>query len=109
MAGRTNTREDHRQRTDFFEQGKKLSEAGDPAANCWLGALCYLGGIPIDYTVPAGTTDDSHNLDHYKAWADYPELRREPTNFRHAHRYCNEKRKKSIPSGGLGDPVPQWW
>jgi hypothetical protein len=106
---RENTRRMHKLRQAFFLEGKKLAEQGDPEADCWLGELCYLGGVPIDYEVPAGATEASHNLDHYQTVSEHPELQDEPTNFRHSHRLCNERRKTSIPTGGLGEPVPAWW
>jgi len=106
---RKNTRRMHDLRKEFFNEGKALAEQGDPRANCWLGPLCYLGDVPIDYDVPAGETRESHNLDHYITVSDDEDMQEEWTNFRHAHRYCNEKRKTSIPSGGLGEAVPDWW
>lgn len=106
---RTNTRRMHKLRQDFFDEGKALAAKGDPAANCWLGPVCYLGGVPIDYSVPAGTTDESHNLDHYHTVSEHPELQEDPSNARHAHKYCNEKRRTTIPTGGLGETVPDWW
>ncbi|PPF18278.1 hypothetical protein C5B92_07120 [Rathayibacter sp. AY1A4] len=100
---RENTREDHRLRDAFFTEGKQLAAAGDPAADCWL---CH---TPIDYEAKPSTTDDSHNLDHAKSWHDYPELRRDPNNFRHAHFHCNTSRGKRAPTPGLGAPMPDWW
>ncbi|TFC30206.1 hypothetical protein E3O55_08435 [Cryobacterium sp. MDB1-18-2] len=91
-------------RTDFFDEGKQHDATpDDDEGNCWL---CKQ---EIDYDVPAGTTDDSHNLDHYFAVADYPELQEDPENFRHAHQLCNNKRSNNAPSVGLGEAVPDWW
>lgn len=100
---RTNTREDHRLRDAFFEEGKQLDAAGDPEANCWI---CRQ---PIDYVAAPHSTPDSHNLDHFKSVRDYPELQHDPTNFRHSHRKCNRDRGADAPSLGLGEPVPDWW
>lgn len=100
---RTNTRRDHQLRDEFFAAGKAFAAANDPEANCWL---CK---EPIDYTVGAGTTPDSHELDHYFSVADYPELQQDPTNFRHSHKLCNGTRGKDAPSLGLGEAVPDWW
>lgn len=100
---RTNTRRMHQLRHDFFEEGKRLDAAGDPAADCWL---CKLR---IDYTVPAGTSPDSHELDHYFSVRDYPELQEDPDNFRHSHKLCNGNRGADGPSLGLGAAVPDWW
>jgi hypothetical protein len=100
---RTNTRRMHKLRDEFFAEGKRLDAAGDPAANCWLD------GQRIDYDVKAGTTPDSHNLDHFYTVTDFPELQEDPSNFRHAHTLCNEQRGKNSPSPGLGEAVPDWW
>lgn len=97
------TRRMKKLRTEFFEQGRRLAAAGDPTADCWL---C---GMPIDYTVPANTTPDSHNLDHYYPVSDYPERQEDPTGFRHSHQVCNVTRGKRAPAPGLGTIVPDWW
>lgn len=103
MRSRPDTRRMKRLRLDFFEQGKKLDAAGDPAADCWL---CKQ---PIDYNVEPHTTADSHNLDHYRPYADAPELIDDPTNFRHSHMGCNLSRGKRAPAPGLGEAVGEWW
>lgn len=103
MAGRTNTRRMHKGRLDFFLEGKELDAKGDPEANCWLCTQ------PIDYAAPQGSTDESHNLDHFKTVDEYPELQEDPSNWRHSHRLCNQKRGKDAPSPGLGQAVPDWW
>jgi len=110
MAGaRINTRRMHNLREDFFAEGLALSIAGDRDADCWLGSACLLGDVPIDYSVPPSSSPDSHNLDHFHPVADRPDLQDDPTNFRHAHFYCNTSRGRNAPSAGLGDPVPAWW
>lgn len=108
VAGkRKNTRRMHKLRDEFFDQGKRLAASDDPdkraAARCWL---CKQD---IDYDVEPGSTEDSHNLDHYYPVDDYPELQEDPTNFRHSHRRCNGTRGKRTPSVGLGEQVPEWW
>jgi hypothetical protein len=100
---RVDSRRMHLLRAEFFEQGRRLDAAGDPAANCWI---CKQ---PIDYSVPANSSPDSHALDHYQPVATHPELQHDPTNFRHAHALCNSKRGKEAPSPGLGETVPAWW
>lgn len=101
--GRTSTRLGHRLRAEFFEQGKRLDAAGDPAGNCWL---CKQR---IDYDVAPNSTPSSHNLDHYRPVATHPELQDDPDNFRHAHADCNTRRGKGAPSLGLGVEVPAWY
>ena len=100
---RTSTRRFHQLRADFFEEGKRLDGVGDESANCWM---CKQ---PIDYNVPAHTTPESHNLDHYHTVTEHPELQDDPTNFRHAHMLCNNDRGKDAPSLGLGEAVADWW
>jgi hypothetical protein len=91
-------------KNEFFAEGKRLSAAGDPTANCWL---CQQ---PIDYAAPAGTTPASHNLDHYYPVADYPDRQDDPTGWRHSHAKCNQVRGRNAPvTGGLGEQVPAWW
>lgn len=104
MAGkRVNSRNMDKLRREFFEEGKALAEAGDPEADCWL---CH---TEIDYDVNPGSTEDSHNLDHFYPVDDYPELQEDWDNFRHSHRRCNESRGKRMPSEGLGEMVPDWY
>jgi hypothetical protein len=102
-GNRTNTRRMHMLREQFFQEGKRLDAKGDPAANCWLD------GQPIDYDVEPGTTDASHNLDHYQSVKEHPELQEDPSNFRHSHKLCNGVRGADSPSLGLGEAVPDWW
>ena len=90
-------------RDAFFDEGIALAAAGSPDADCWL---C---GQPIDYEAKPGSTEDSHNLDHYHTVHSSPELQEDPTNFRHSHMACNGQRNKYAPSVGIGDPVPEWW
>ena len=60
---RQTTRRYRRDKANFFADGQRLDAAGDPAADCWL---CKRR---IDYAAKPGTTDQSHELDHY-----YPPL-----------------------------------
>lgn len=102
---RTNTREDHRLRAAFFEEGKRLD--ADPETRAL--SVCWICKTRIDYDAAPGTSDESHNLDHFKAVRDFPELQSDPTNFRHSHRVCNIDRGADAPELGLGVPVPAWW
>ena len=106
---RKNTRRMNKLRTEFFEDGKRLDADPDTRsqADCWL---CPPGDAArIDYSVPAGTTPDSHNLDHRVTVHDNAELQEDPDNFEHAHKRCNESRGTNTPSPGLGETVPDWW
>lgn len=102
---RVDSRRMKRLRSEFFEDGKRLDADPDTRdrANCWL---CR---TRIDYTVPPGSTPDSHNMDHYVTVDERPDLQEDPSNFRHSHASCNEARGKRAPSPGLGEPVPAWW
>jgi len=105
VSKRPETRLDKQQRTEFFEEGRRLD--ADPETRHL--AACWLCRLPIDYTVDPATTQDSHTLDHYFPVEDYPELQNDPDNFRHAHFNCNSSRGKNAPSPGLGEPMPAWW
>lgn len=103
QGARTNTRRMHTLRADFFAEGKALDAKGDPEANCWR---CR---GKIDYDAEPNSTDDSHNLGHYKSVRDHPELQEDRDNFRHEHRLCNVTAGADMHSLGLGEPVPDWW
>lgn len=96
-------------RTEFFEEGK--AQDADPETRhlswCWL---CPPGDAArIDYTVPAGTTMDSHELDHYVPVSNDASMQEDWDNFRHAHERCNGARSNRTPSPGLGAVVPDWF
>lgn len=99
---RTTTRAWQAFKTEFFEEGRALDAAGDPAANCWL---C---GDRIDYAVEPNSTPDSHNLDHFYPVDDYPELQHDPANARHSHADCNVRRGKDAPLPGIGILSRAW-
>lgn len=104
MASKRNlTRNFKKLKKQFFDEGKSLDAAGDPAADCWI---CHKR---IDYTVEPGTTPTSHELDHYYPVSTYPELQEDPAGFRHSHKICNAKRGNGQPPLALGDIIPQWW
>ena len=58
-SNRTHNRAFEKAKQTFFEEGKRLDSEGSSAADCWI---CHKR---IDYSVPPGTTDASHELDHY--------------------------------------------
>lgn len=104
---RKNTRRMHRPREDFFLEGKRQSTDPDPDVRALVE--CRLCRTPIDYVAAAGSTPDSHHLDHYRPVRDFPELQEDPDNFRHAHASCNQSRRADAPSAELGEPMPAWW
>jgi hypothetical protein len=104
---RTNTRRMNLLRDEFFAEGRKQSQS--PDADVRALSDCWLCKMPIDYVADPHSTPDSHNLDHYKVVRDFPELQEDPSNFRHAHRACNQGRGANTPSLGLGEAVGDWW
>lgn len=103
MSGkRVYSRRMHTLQQEFFAEGKALDAAGDRSSNCWL---C---GMPVDYSVPANSTPDSHNLDHFYPVRDHPELQEDPANFRHSHALCNTERGADAPLPGLGALSRAW-
>ena len=86
---RVSTRAFQKARDRFFAEGQQDD------------APCWLCGQPIDYTAQPGTTDDSHELDHYVPVSVDPSLQYDPGNFRHAHRVCNILRGASPPKLSL--------
>ena len=90
---------------NFFEQGKRLD--ADPATR--VQATCWICRQRIDYDADPGTTEDSHELDHYYPVSTHPDLQEDPSNFRHAHRRCNGQRSNQAPKAGLGEQIPDWW
>lgn len=94
---RVSTRAFQKARQRFFEQGRKDN------------APCWLCDLPIDYSVPPGSTDESHELDHYVPVSVDPSLQYDPGNFRHAHRICNILRGAAPPKLSLGIHSRQWY
>ena len=71
-------------------------------------AVCWLCGMPIDYTVEPNTTDDSFNLDHYYPVSKRPDLQYDPAGFRPSHTSCNRLRGNKDPELPLGTLSRQW-
>lgn len=110
MAGRTNTRNMHKLRKEFYLQGKRAAARRNPEVLFDPDCDCWLCEQQIDYIADPSSTPESHNLDHYYSVDDYPELQEDPTNFRHSHFGCNTSRGKKAPTaGGLGEAVADWW
>ena len=102
-SARSSSRRFKALRDTFYEQGQLLDQALNPEADCWI---CKKR---IDYTTKPGTTDTSHELDHYYPVSLYPDLQDDPAGFRHSHRKCNRERSNGQPKIGLGEPVADWW
>lgn len=94
---RVSTRAFQKQRQLFFEQGQREQ------------APCWLCGQSIDYSAKPGSTDESHELDHYVPVSIDPSLQYDPGNFRHAHRICNILRGADPPKLSLGMHSRQWY
>lgn len=94
---RVSTRAFQKARDRFFAEGQQYD------------APCWLCGQPIDYAAQPGTTDDSHELDHYVPVSVDPSLQYDPGNFRHAHRVCNILRGASPPKLSLGLHSRRWY
>jgi 5-methylcytosine-specific restriction endonuclease McrA len=94
---RVSTRAFQKRRDEFFEQGQREN------------APCWLCGQPIDYSAKPGSTDDSHELDHYVPVSVDPTLQYDPANFRHAHKICNVLRSNKPPKLSLGIHSRQWY
>lgn len=94
---RVSTRAFQKQRDQFFAQGQRDNEP------------CWLCGQPIDYAAKPGSTDDSHELDHYVPVSVDPTMQYDPANFRHAHKICNVLRSNKPPKLSLGTHSRQWY
>lgn len=101
---RVSTRRMNAGRKEFFEAGKQLdaSEFTRHLANCWI---C---GMRINYDVPANSTPDSHNLDHFYPVSTHPEMQEDPANWRHSHAECNVGRGADAPLPGIGILSRAW-
>jgi hypothetical protein len=62
----------------------------------------------INYAVPANSTPDSHDLDHFYPISTHPELQEDPANWCHAHAECNVDRGADAPLPGLGALSQNW-
>lgn len=87
-----------------FERARKAFLATCKAQN----APCWLCGMPIDYTVPPNTTDDSFNLDHLYPVSKRPDLQHDPAGFRPSHAQCNNLRGNKDPAAPIGTLSRQW-
>ena len=95
---RTNTRNMHKQRTQFKAECKEAD------ADCWL---CNL---PIDYEADWNDfgNDNRFQLDHFYPVSTHPELQEDPTHFRPSHAGCNNERSNGAPRADLGILSREW-
>lgn len=105
VVTRVNSRRMRKLRQDFYEEGRLLD--AEPVTRDQ--SVCWLCRQRIDYDALPGTTEDSHELDHFVPVSEAPELQEEPTNFRHSHRRCNAARGNKAPTARLGAGVTPWW
>ena len=97
---RQTTRRYRRDKANFFADGQRLDAAGDPAADCWL---CKRR---IDYAAKPGTTDQSHELDHYYPVSLYPDLQHDPAGWRHSTGYATASAATANPRATSARPSP---
>lgn len=105
MTGRSSSRRLVKLRDEFYAEGAALDRNPDTRAD----SVCWLCGQRIDYDATPNSTPDSHNLDHYHPWSKRPDLREDPTNFRHAHALCNTARGNRAPTPALENTTEDWW
>lgn len=71
-------------------------------------AVCWLCGMPIDYTAEKNTSDESYNLDHLYPVSKHQELQFDPAGFRPSHTSCNRLRGNQDPPTPIGTLSRQW-
>ena len=71
-------------------------------------AVCWLCGMPIDYTGEKNTSDESYNLDHLYPVSKHAELQFDPAGFRPSHASCNRLRGNQDPPTPIGTLSRQW-
>jgi hypothetical protein len=98
MPGRTRktSRQFEKDKAAFFNQCKAQH------------AVCWLCGMPIDYSAPKNTSDDSFNLDHLYPVSKHPELQFDPAGFKPSHTSCNRLRGNQDPPAPIGTLSRQW-
>lgn len=98
MPGRTRktSRQFEKDKATFFTQCKAQH------------AVCWLCGMPIDYSAPKNTSDDSFNLDHLYPVSKHPELQFDPAGFKPSHTSCNRLRGNQDPPAPIGTLSRQW-
>ena len=93
---RSHTRQFEKDRRRFFNQCKAEHK------------VCWLCGMPIDYTAPQNTSDESYNLDHLYPVSKRPDLQHDPAGFRPSHTSCNRLRGNQDPPTPIGALSRQW-
>nr|DAQ16443.1 MAG TPA: HNH endonuclease bacteriophage, HNH Endonuclease, DNA.52A [Caudoviricetes sp.] len=93
---RKTTRQFEKDKAAFFSQCKARH------------AVCWLCGMPIDYTAEKNTSDESYNLDHLYPVSKHAELQFDPAGFRPSHASCNRLRGNQDPPTPIGTLSRQW-
>ncbi|RGY75189.1 hypothetical protein DXA22_09215 [Bifidobacterium pseudocatenulatum] len=93
-----------RKTTRQFEKDKAAFFAECKARH----AVCWLCGMPIDYTAEKNTSDESYNLDHLYPVSKHAELQFDPAGFRPSHTSCNRLRGNQDPPTPIGTLSRQW-
>lgn len=93
---RKTTRQFEKDKAAFFNQCKARH------------AVCWLCGMPIDYTAEKNTSDESYNLDHLYPVSKHQELQFDPAGFRPSHTSCNRLRGNQDPPTPIGTLSRQW-
>lgn len=93
---RKTTRQFEKDKATFFNQCKARH------------AVCWLCGMPIDYTAEKNTSDESYNLDHLYPVSKHAELQFDPAGFRSSHTSCNRLRGNQDPPTPIGTLSRQW-
>lgn len=69
---------------------------------------CWLCGMDINYAIK-WPDPEAWELDHLYPRSTHPEHAEDPTNFKHSHSACNNRRSNKMPEGGIGNTSEEWF
>lgn len=72
------------------------------------GAVCWICGQPIDYSLGISTCADAWEADHYLDVSRHPELEYDLGNIKASHMHCNRSRQTRAAINTLGNPSRDW-
>ena len=72
------------------------------------GAVCWICGQPIDYSIGISTGPDAYEADHYIPIDKHPELEFDLGNIRASHMHCNRSRQTRAAIDTLGNTSRDW-
>lgn len=72
------------------------------------GAVCWICGKPIDYSLPISSAPKAWEADHYLPFDLHPEYEYDLPNIRPSHMSCNRARGTRAGIDLLGTPSRQW-